>query len=171
MYINDVVLTSEPVNIEAIKKVIDQYGSRVILADIDSDFHPFAGHTVADALNVFIERLHHVSTHGDTQVGWLYVGWKAPKFAAEINCKGRWNCGITLASVPDDHPMRQVMTRMTSNGFSAFQASCSPFSLSRLLRNACRAGLQHCGDLVSADLDAESMALHSVLHRRTNSPQ
>ena len=61
---------------------LQAFGSRVIKYDGDSDFKPFADLTVADALNIFLERVHHVSNHGATLVGWLLTDDISKVFAA-----------------------------------------------------------------------------------------
>ncbi len=160
--INGIVITREPINISLVEEVIRSHGDRVIVQDSNSDWqHRFATVYVADAIGMFVKR----AEHSIVDIGLLYAGWKQAAFASFLGIKGRWNTGVSLDSVPIDHPMYATMKHCISDGISPYHASCGLLALPRMLRHVCRTSLTRDG-LVAIDLDAESMAMNNVLHRR-----
>ena len=134
LYVNNIVITMEPIHLATMKECIEIVGERTIPASEDGWTKSTEGRTVEEVLQPYLQRAQ--TTQGE--VGWIYSGWKQPQFAANLGIKGRYNSGVTLEQIPQEHPMYEITHRLMALGYTQYQATCSPFSLSRLLKSVSR---------------------------------
>ena len=155
------LITLEPINIEAIDASINVHGGRSMPASMEENWlYKDDGKRFADVMN----DIKHCVVDTTGKVGWKWAAYKEYSSSIALGVESRLISGCKLADIPLSHPMYAKVQQLVGMGLTERDATRSVFDLPRCIKATCRADLDgYCG-LVTADLDICTSAQQSMYH-------